>query len=268
MKNSNKWFTLVELIIVIGILSILSTIWFISYSGYTIQARDTQRQSDISLLSNSIKQLSLRWFQLSLLVDTWSINRTWSGEFYFGGKNLSWVPEYKAWGINFDYLTDISTPLFDPKTKTSYILWAHKTNYEIAATLESTKTSYISSSYKKRTSSGTIAPLTGDVDMDNNSIELLNKEESIKFQVWDMIGTWGLSSREIIDIIWEKIYLNDVSNFFPIDKIRLYKNDTSLIWNISTGVWTGTDCLGGVENLQSNVCPIVSESTFLLPYKF
>ena len=46
-KQQTKAFTLVELIIVITILAILATIWFMSFQSYTADARDWKRKSDL-----------------------------------------------------------------------------------------------------------------------------------------------------------------------------------------------------------------------------
>jgi prepilin-type N-terminal cleavage/methylation domain-containing protein len=46
----NKWFTLVELIVVITILAILSTIWFVAYNSYLTWARDSNRIWQLSAI--------------------------------------------------------------------------------------------------------------------------------------------------------------------------------------------------------------------------
>ncbi len=48
-------FTLVELIVVITIVWILSTVWFVSYSGYLTWARDSNRISQMVKLSDSLQ---------------------------------------------------------------------------------------------------------------------------------------------------------------------------------------------------------------------
>ncbi len=55
--NTHKilWFTLVELIVVITIVWILSTVWFVSYSGYLTGARDSNRFSQLTKLSDSLQ---------------------------------------------------------------------------------------------------------------------------------------------------------------------------------------------------------------------
>ncbi len=51
-------FTLVELIVVITIVGILSTVWFVSYSGYLTGARDSNRISQMIKLSDSLQVYS------------------------------------------------------------------------------------------------------------------------------------------------------------------------------------------------------------------
>jgi len=58
MQKRNKqflWFTLVELIVVITIVGILSTVGFVSYSWYLTWARDSNRISQLTKLSDSLQ---------------------------------------------------------------------------------------------------------------------------------------------------------------------------------------------------------------------
>lgn len=54
MKNTNKAFTLVELIVVITILAILGTIAFISLQGYTQDAKNTKVSEDLANLTKKV----------------------------------------------------------------------------------------------------------------------------------------------------------------------------------------------------------------------
>jgi len=58
-KNRKKAFTLVELIVVITILTILGTIAFISLQGYSADARDSTRSSDVASMKQSLELFSL-----------------------------------------------------------------------------------------------------------------------------------------------------------------------------------------------------------------
>ncbi len=55
MWRSLRAFTLVELIVVITIIGILSTVWFVSYSNYLTWARDSNRYSQLTKLSDSLQ---------------------------------------------------------------------------------------------------------------------------------------------------------------------------------------------------------------------
>lgn len=108
MKNK-KWFSLIELIIVIGIIWILATIWYVSFSGNLIDWRNTKRISDISnvmMSLNSHKQefglYPIPWNRKSILNSwTWIINQ--------------WYLDNEVSILNF---TNIPK---DPLTKNNYI---------------------------------------------------------------------------------------------------------------------------------------------------
>ncbi len=53
-------FTLVELIVVVTILAILATIWFVSYSSYLIWVRDTNRIAQMTKMSDGLNLYSTR----------------------------------------------------------------------------------------------------------------------------------------------------------------------------------------------------------------
>ncbi len=55
LKKILPAFTLVELIVVITIIGILSTVWFVSYSNYLTWARDSNRYSQMTKLSDSLQ---------------------------------------------------------------------------------------------------------------------------------------------------------------------------------------------------------------------
>jgi len=61
MTKNNKWFTLVELIIVITILAILATIAFLSFQSFSADARDSKRVSDLWNINKAISLKSTEW---------------------------------------------------------------------------------------------------------------------------------------------------------------------------------------------------------------
>jgi len=58
LRQNMRAFTLVELIVVITIVGILSTVGFVSYSGYLTGARDSNRISQMTRLSDSLQVYS------------------------------------------------------------------------------------------------------------------------------------------------------------------------------------------------------------------
>lgn len=70
------WFTLVELLIVIVIISILSALWFVFYEGYLVTARDANR---ISAINQSISKLQTHWISNRYSIPEGAITITASG---------------------------------------------------------------------------------------------------------------------------------------------------------------------------------------------
>jgi type II secretory pathway pseudopilin PulG len=56
----NKWFTMVELVVVITILAILGTISFISFAQYMVDARNSSRSSDMGEIKISLRTTKQR----------------------------------------------------------------------------------------------------------------------------------------------------------------------------------------------------------------
>lgn len=55
-KSSNTGFTLVELLIVVVIIAVLSSIGFVSYSEFNKNARDVKRLSDLKFIQSALEQ--------------------------------------------------------------------------------------------------------------------------------------------------------------------------------------------------------------------
>lgn len=126
MYKQKKAFTLVELVVVITILAILATIWFVSYSTYISLSRDTNRMSTISELS---KALEIHWwlYTLPLPEDYVSVKVNWETIAYQWQiwKNILETIHFENWW-------------FDPKSKDyfSYYLTKNKKEFQILAFLE------------------------------------------------------------------------------------------------------------------------------------
>ena len=126
MKLHKKAFTLVELIVVITILAILSTIWFVSYSGYLAWTRDTNRISQMKSISEWLHLYSTNHTlpspESSITISSWA---------------TSVATQWYAWANVLETIT-YSSEWIDPKDKTyfSYYLTADKKYFQLMAYLE------------------------------------------------------------------------------------------------------------------------------------
>ncbi len=76
-KLQQKAFTLVELIVVITILAILGTIWFVSYTWFMSTARDSNRLTQLEWIHNWLESYKTRW-KLPLPDDSVTIYASWT----------------------------------------------------------------------------------------------------------------------------------------------------------------------------------------------
>lgn len=126
MKNVKKWFTLVELIVVVSILAILATIGFVSYSSYLIGVRDTNRTTQITSIYNWLdlykikKDIPLPEDSINIETASWTIAYQW----YMGKSNLEMIEYSKEWK--------------DPKDDTyfTYFLTEDRKYFQLMAFLE------------------------------------------------------------------------------------------------------------------------------------
>jgi len=115
MNTQKQAFTLVELIVVITILAILSTIAFISLQWYSEDARDSTRISDINNIKISLELFSLAtWkyplpdnsqdvtYSWSTLWNQWTI---WNQVITNLSRNLSKIPTDPLYGTEYVYST-------------------------------------------------------------------------------------------------------------------------------------------------------------------
>lgn len=106
MKHLNKWFTLVELVIVAVILSILATVGFISYEEYITDTRDSKRLAQLTWLRDGLRLETTRG-QLPFPDDNVEIRNNTTPflyQWYAGANVLEWISYSEA---TIDPLDDI-----------------------------------------------------------------------------------------------------------------------------------------------------------------
>jgi len=123
---NKKWFSFVELIVSVTILAIISTIWFISYSSYLWDSRDSQRKSDLAQVWSALKVYKQK---------RWYYPNPWE----------SFDITYRWYAIAYQGLFDSDVRLntldklpLDPKAKIPYFysITRNAQEYEMATTLE------------------------------------------------------------------------------------------------------------------------------------
>jgi len=127
-KIRNKWFTLVELIVVITILAILWTIAFISLQGYSRDARDSTRISDIDNIKKALELYTLKTWQYPEPTLWVSVTYSWS---------QVWI-QWTVWDSMITNLKALNSKPVDPLTwnEYAYSRLNTKKEYEVWAILE------------------------------------------------------------------------------------------------------------------------------------
>ena len=119
MKNiKQNWFTMVELIVVIIILVVLSTVWFVTYSKHISWTRDVSRISYLKSISNSLETYSvannLPFPDDYVEIKIW----TWSDKETVAYQGYIWVEVQK--------IIEYSSKLKDPKNDTYFTYYLAK----------------------------------------------------------------------------------------------------------------------------------------------
>lgn len=146
MKNIKKqWFTLVELIVVITILAILWSIAFISLQGYSADARNSKRNSDLGSIQSAMSSQLAQWQSILSFVSDHKNTTAWHVTIW-SWLQVAWTwfapttyTEYDAWTVNYASLPVKSDDFKDPSANLPYVVWVTTRNngkYELAATIE------------------------------------------------------------------------------------------------------------------------------------
>ena len=193
MRNTKYAFTLVELIVVITILAILGTIAFISLQGYSADARNSKRTTDLSNIASSLNiKVTTGMNILALAVDNGSIL---TGGASIGGSTWNTdIAEYKAGAVNYTVLGIKQTDFQDPSDNSDYIGGATILAgwvFQLAASMEGNngKEAKINGTYNPREIED--VSLEDDSDTGSNIVTLNDSIDIGKFKVGDItdIGT-------------------------------------------------------------------------------
>ncbi|MFA5917124.1 MAG: type II secretion system protein [Candidatus Gracilibacteria bacterium] len=148
-KIYNQAFTLVELIVVITILAILGTIAFISFQGYSSNARDSVRMSDMNNINKGLALFQLKGGTYPKPDNSVTISASGTIIGYEG-----------TVGENVSRIINTNKVITDPLDNTPYVYYTNATNttYQLLGYLEGNSltqnnlinTTYAATDYTKR----------------------------------------------------------------------------------------------------------------------
>lgn len=235
IKSTNtKWFTLVELIIVITILAILATIAFISFQGYSKEARNSKRASDLNSIVRAIEiKTGADGVEIMNFAKDDTSNVA-SANISLGGKTTVTPNEYKAGDINFTVLGNVDGTSFKDPQQGNYKIWVTSLAgwaYQLAAIQESEgwTQAYVVGTYKGRTAWDTA---TGSV---TSNILTLNENTGLwLFKKGDIITVWS-TDVEVISVSSDLSRLTlswTISN--AADQSIVLDNAPEQVWLVGT----------------------------------
>ncbi len=190
MRNTkNAAFTLVELIVVITILAILGTIAFISLQGYSADARNSKRTSDIGNIKSSINLKMVEGVPLmSFIAD--NVNRVTTGALAWSGNIVS-LSLYNAGTPAYTVLGVIQKDFLDPQSDKAYRIGATTLVgwvFQVAATMErdGTDTALVNGTFLGRSTTA----YSGTADA-GSTIFTLTDSNANRFKFGDMVNLSG-----------------------------------------------------------------------------
>lgn len=123
LKKLQKWFTLVELMVVVVIIAIFATAAYISATSYIARAQDATRKTDLEALSQAISTfkgshlappLNQYWLVEAGLLNTLPVDPSNQKLYQYNADIRGWSKNYMSQGSSqMNYLLATNQPLFD-----------------------------------------------------------------------------------------------------------------------------------------------------------
>ena len=240
MRNTKNAFTLVELIVVITILAILGTIAFISLQGYSADARNSKRTSDLGNIQSAISLKQVEGVPLLSFVNT-ANSGALSGVALAGSGGTD--ADYAGGTPNYTVLNVAQKDFLDPQGDNEYRIAATAAQngvFQLAATLESdgTDTALVNGTYIER-GTGTV-----DTDSVDSATVTLNDAAANTFKAGDYV-TDGSNAAKVLKVSRDGVTLTvDATNLVAgtlalqnpesAGLIGSKANDTVAVENLST----------------------------------
>lgn len=226
-----KWFTLVELIVVITIIAILWTIAFISFTWYSSNARDWVRISDINNMQKWLWIFQIKSWVYPLPDDYITVSASWNTILYQGyvGNNVSRIINLNT--IPLDPL-DSNRYLYSTNdTKSKYQLLVYMERWDTISINNSyfVNTTYAAIDYNKRYpkvkwDSLGIFLNTWTLDPVNSNIDIILTNNNTDYTTY-------FTNSDIITSSWNALFSNIYNRRDDLIKNKeIAEIDNSLIW--------------------------------------
>ncbi len=228
-KHKIKAFTLVELIVVVTILAILSTIWFVSYSWYLAWTRDASRVANIKALADWLKMYSTKNAlpkpESNVSIYSWATLIAWQ---WYASQWILETIEFSNWWK-------------DPKYDTyfSYYLTKNKKYFQLMWFLEEAEnlqTNVLSNTYAAVDDYSVLFPTVyGDklgILTDSGNIPL---PEIASIWIWGSLDISSVSLN-LKSFLKDNEYVDGTSTDFA--KLWLIAEDWGKLWTVELNAFT------------------------------
>ena len=246
MINTKKAFTLVELIVVITILAILGTIAFISLQGYSADARNSKRTSDLGNIQSAISLKQVEGVPLLSFVTNNAENDLVSPDI---AGLLDAGTAYDAGTPSYTVLNVVEKDFKDPNDK-AYRIGATTLKagaFQLAATMEvdGIDTASVNGTYVARTATAQ------DITAIDWSVVTLDDSAANYFKVGDTVedavsATGYTISKVSRDGVSLTLSSSDNINLVANDLVLSAAEEVGLIMGLNDSTATGV-----VENLDN-----------------
>jgi prepilin-type N-terminal cleavage/methylation domain-containing protein len=246
MRNTKNAFTLVELIVVITILAILGTIAFISLQGYSADARNSKRTSDLGNIQSAISLKQVEGVPLMSFVTTNADNVITSIALAGSGAYAPAASIYTAGTPSYSVLNVAEKDFKDPQGDKAYRIGATTLKagaFQLSATMEKdgTDTALVNGTFVAR---GTGTTHTGTVDGATFTVE---DAAANYYKVGDII-TGLTGATKVIKVSRNGVTLTVDGTISAATNINIAVDETAGL----IGSSAGTDALlTPVENLST-----------------
>lgn len=128
-KFKKQWFSLIELVVVISILTILWTIGFINFKDFTLNARDSVRITDVKSIQKSLSLYIIKSWKYPEPTNLKDITYSWA---------VVWS-QWTFWDSTFRNVSILNSKPVDPLKSIDYTysVTSDRSEYELAWILES-----------------------------------------------------------------------------------------------------------------------------------